>query len=58
MVEERAAEEVHEDAEEPIQTIVLDLMGLGADGVYHVIRNSDTACLGRSSRFQELDVAH
>jgi hypothetical protein len=58
VVEECAAEEVHEDAEEPVQTIELDLMGLGTDGVYHVIRNSDTACLGRSPRFQELDVAH
>lgn len=28
------------------------------DGGYHVIKNSDIACLGRSSRFQELDPAH
>lgn len=31
---------------------------LRGDSVYHVIKNSDTACLGRSSRFQELDPAH
>lgn len=36
----------------------MDLMGFRGGNGYHVIKNSDTACLERSSRFQELDVAH